>query len=268
MNNFVYNLSEYSLVSFPKLFIGIAGVYLWTNNVNGKRYVGSSNNIGRRIGEYLNKNRLVAELVRGESLIYKAILKYGRKSFSLTILESIKFDDNISPEDKSNILELREQKYLDSLKPQYNLLKTAGSNQGFKMSREARAKISRSKIGKLSHRKGTTISDETRELIRQMSAKSKRVYMYSLNNTTFELINTFDSISSCAIQIKLSRFQVGRKLDTIKLVKQKYYFTSKPFQSPSTLIMQRDHYAPIPTKLGIGAWMHSSNFEKVLIIRY
>lgn len=44
-------------------------------------YVGSSDNLKRRFLEYLNPNRLNAELKRGESIIYKALIKYGYKSF-------------------------------------------------------------------------------------------------------------------------------------------------------------------------------------------
>lgn len=53
--------------------------------------------------------------------IYKAILKHGHSNFSLEILEYCK---------PSEILE-REQYYIDLLKPEYNLLKTAGSRLGY-----------------------------------------------------------------------------------------------------------------------------------------
>jgi hypothetical protein len=55
-------------------------------------------------------------------LINKAILKYGRVNFSLEILEYCSNKDLIK----------REQYYLDLLKPEYNILKLAGSSYGYK----------------------------------------------------------------------------------------------------------------------------------------
>lgn len=224
MTNFVYHLADYDIASFSAKFGGLAGIYLWTNKINGKCYVGSTNNMRRRIGEYLNPRRLVAELERGESLIYKAMLKYGYESFTFTILELVAFAEGVTPEEKAKILEKCEQKHLDAIKPKYNLLLTAGSNAGFKMSEEARAKISAANKGKLSHRKGKTMSDETRELMRVSSAMSKKVFMY---NENLVLIGTFTSISDCAKACGVSRHRIGRGLDTMKILDH-YIFTSKP----------------------------------------
>src|SRR4051812_25033562 len=55
-------------------------------------------------------------------LINKAILKYGRVNFSLEIIEYCSNKDLIK----------REQYYLDLLKPEYNILKLAGSSYGYK----------------------------------------------------------------------------------------------------------------------------------------
>jgi len=224
MTNFVYHISDHDIMSFSLKFAGLAGVYLWTNKVNGKCYVGSTNNMRRRLSEYLNSNRLKAELARGESLIHKAMLKYGYKSFTFTVLELVAFAEGLTPEEKAKILEKCEQKHLDELKPEYNLLTTAGSNAGFKMSDEARAKISAANKGKVSHRKGKVMPTETRERMRASSVMSKKVYMYARDNT---LVGTYASISDCANASGVSRHRIGRHLDTMKVL-DNYYFTSKP----------------------------------------
>lgn len=55
-----------------------------TNKYNGIYYVGSYEDLRRRILEYYNENRIQKE----KSMpIYTALLKYGYASFSLTILE-------------------------------------------------------------------------------------------------------------------------------------------------------------------------------------
>ena len=62
---------------------GKSGIYMWTNKLNGKKYVGSSVDLRRRLLEYYNTNRLLD----GVSMpIYKALLKHGYSDFSLDIL--------------------------------------------------------------------------------------------------------------------------------------------------------------------------------------
>jgi group I intron endonuclease len=72
--------------------------------------------------------------------IYKALLKYGSSSFKLEILEYC--DPNV-------VLD-REQQYLDSLRPEYNILKVAGSLLGYKHTGEAKAKMSQSALNRSS----------------------------------------------------------------------------------------------------------------------
>jgi len=64
-------------------------------------------------------------------VIYKALLVYGFENFSLEILEHC---------EPSNLIE-REQHYLDHLKPEYNILKIAGSSIGFKHTEETLLKM-------------------------------------------------------------------------------------------------------------------------------
>jgi hypothetical protein len=61
--------------------------------------------------------------------------------FFLTILEYINISDKSIDEARELILE-REQHYIDSLAPEYNILKTAGSLLGYKHSKESLIKRS------------------------------------------------------------------------------------------------------------------------------
>ena len=65
------------------------------------------------------------------SIICRALLKYGHSSFSLDILEYC----------DSKIVIQREQYYIDTLKPEYNILQTAGSSLGYKHTEETLAKL-------------------------------------------------------------------------------------------------------------------------------
>jgi len=64
-------------------------------------------------------------------MISRALVKQGYSTFSLEILEYCEASKAVSIE----------QHYLDHLKPQYNILKEAGSSLGFKHSTEAKSKI-------------------------------------------------------------------------------------------------------------------------------
>lgn len=54
-----------------------SGVYMWKNNLNGKRYVGSTINLRRRFLEYYNSKVL---LRNSDMVICSALLKYGYSS--------------------------------------------------------------------------------------------------------------------------------------------------------------------------------------------
>lgn len=109
---------------------------------------------------------------------------------------------------------------MDELKPEYNILKRAGTNYGHKMSEEARAKISAAKKGQPSHRKGITLTEEARALIRENSAMSKMVCVYSTDST---LLGTYSSITDCAISMGISRDRVSRAIKHNKTVDGKLF---------------------------------------------
>lgn len=66
---------------------GKSGIYMWTNKLNGKKYIGSSVNLRRRPMEYYNTNRL---LIGTSMPINIALLKHGYSNFTLHILEFCK----------------------------------------------------------------------------------------------------------------------------------------------------------------------------------
>jgi group I intron endonuclease len=122
------------------------GIYKIENIINKKVYIGSSENISRRLTSHiylLNKNS------HHSTPLQKAWNKYGKEAFTFTILEIC----------KENILE-KEQLYLDTilqaqeyisgdnknfLKLGYNIKPTAANNKGFKFSTETILKMLNSK---------------------------------------------------------------------------------------------------------------------------
>lgn len=91
-----------------------AGIYMITNYITKKCYIGMSKNLKARIYNYLIVERLIDNK---SSRIHKALLKYGYSNFSLHILE---FIDN----GKASVLKEREDYYIRIFKPQYNIARS------------------------------------------------------------------------------------------------------------------------------------------------
>lgn len=109
-----------------------SGIYRWRNLITKECYVGSAINLKERLKKYFSSKCLKRVLLRNKSKISSSLLKYGYSNFSLEILEYC---------EDSSLLK-REQYYINNINPKYNILKTAGSRLGYKLSYEARKAIS------------------------------------------------------------------------------------------------------------------------------
>ena len=73
-----------------------SGIYMWTNLTNGKRYIGSSNNLKIIFYQYCNENYLMRT---NYMYICRALLKHKLTNFSLTILEYCEAEQCLERED-------------------------------------------------------------------------------------------------------------------------------------------------------------------------
>ena len=87
---------------------GKVGVYSWINKINGKFYIGRSDSLYIRISDYYQNWYI---LYHSNVHIVKTLSKYGMKNFSLVILEY---------SDSENLV-FCEQKWINLLKPEYNI---------------------------------------------------------------------------------------------------------------------------------------------------
>ena len=93
----------------------IIGIYKIVNFVNGHCYIGSSCNINKRWTQHIN------QLNKGKHhsiYLQRAWNKYSSDSFKLEILEECNIDN----------LFIYEQKWIDKLKPEYNLGSVGGGD--------------------------------------------------------------------------------------------------------------------------------------------
>jgi hypothetical protein len=189
------------------LSLNKSGVYLITNLINGKKYIGSSSIIQRRLNEYLNPKYIARNLQKGNSKLLNAFLKYGYLNFEFKILEIIDFNSSQSKSERRNLLLEKEQYYLDEIKPEYNINLKAGSNLGRIFSEEVRKKMSLAKLGKPGNKKGAVLSLRSRALFREKSGLSKGVCMLNESN---EVLNTFKSIQLASEATGISRIRISR----------------------------------------------------------
>ena len=124
----------------------ISGIYKIINSINNKIYVGSSNNILGRLQRHFKE---LKNNTHYNKKIQRSFNKHYINNFCFEVIEYV--------EDFSKLIE-REQYYIDTLKPEYNIRLSANSSLGMKASDETKKKISESRIGHF-------VSDETRKKI-------------------------------------------------------------------------------------------------------
>lgn len=136
-----------------------SGVYQIKNIINNKIYIGSTKNLTKRkiLHFYqLNNNK------HHNQYLQNSFNKYGKDSFIFEIIEYCSKKD----------LFKKEQYYIDTLMPEYNILKIVGSCLGYKHSKKTKEKI---RVAQLNNRNslGTIRSEEFKEKLRQANLGKK-----------------------------------------------------------------------------------------------
>ena len=201
----------------------MTGIYKITNKINGKFYIGLSNNIKRRWGEHKTPKN-----INKTTNIAKAFRKYGIENFEFEVIEICEVDK----------LAEREMYHIEKLKPEYNMneggvgnlgvelsdefklhLKNCGKKQwesmteedkkrqisnnlkgpriGHPVSEETREKLRLQNLGKKQSKETSKkISDALKGKPRENKHHFKRVAMLELG--TLEVVKEFESIKSAA----------------------------------------------------------------------
>ena len=148
----------YDILKSKKEDYSFPCIYLWTNLVNYKHYVGQSQNFYQRMYQYSKTH--------GNKYLQKAINKYGIDNFEIDVLEKI---DDIS------CLDEREQYWMDyycsyNHDKGYNICQYASTTRGFHHTKETCELLSKQKknnpvclIGKDNPMYGKSHTEEWRE---------------------------------------------------------------------------------------------------------
>lgn len=216
-----------------------AGIYLWTHLESNNQYIGSAIDLSIRLKKYYSINHLESNKTMR---ICNALGKYGYSAFSLSILEYVDITGLSKDQTRKLIIE-REQHFIDTFKPEYNILKTAGSRLGMETSDETKEKLSKAlsgsnnamfgKTGNSHPKFGLVVSTETREKISFASSSSsnfmrKKVFIYSIDFETKEikLYKSLDTCKEAANYLKCSTYTITNYLDKNKLYKKQYMLYS------------------------------------------
>ena len=144
-----------------------SGIYLIHNNINGKNYIGSGMDLGKRLATYYFPSRLW-----DERYISNSILKYGHGSFSVVILHIL---SNTSTSVKKCVIG-KEQEYINLHKPVYNLNPIVGSSMGFKHSEESKRLITE-------FRKGKPLSSKTKNRLIELFSGELNPFWSKVHST-------------------------------------------------------------------------------------
>jgi len=90
-----------------------SGIYMWKNIINKKQYIGSANDLSKRLSFYYSNQSMESLLKRSQTHICSALLKHGSSNFSLEIIEFCEPEKCIE----------REKYYINFFKSEYNIIK-------------------------------------------------------------------------------------------------------------------------------------------------
>jgi hypothetical protein len=150
----------------------------------------------------------LGSLAKSNRPIDKALLIYGFSNFRLEILEYC---------DKDDVLK-REQYYLDLFKPEYNIVKTAGSTLGYKHTPESLAKM-----------RDFVLSDEVRlkKALSTVNATTARKISILVKNIKTNEEIEYTSLTDAGKTLGVSRSAVSQALLTKRLIKKTYLISKK-----------------------------------------
>lgn len=159
-----------------------SGIYLLTNKINNKIYVGKAKNIQYRILKHKNSNK---PYYKSNYPIARAIIKYGWNNFEVKILEIFDFIDDKKLLEKEHEWIIK----LDSINQEigYNIVEYGTDFTGRHHSEESKRKISetRKKTNKLYNRIQNT--ENIKRKVKQIDLK------------TGEIIKVWDSIKDASL---------------------------------------------------------------------
>ena len=227
------DVEKKSIFAYSRTQRNTGVIYCWVNNLNMKCYVGSSTDLTTRLYKYYS----IKQLYKSKSAIYSALLKYGYSNFSLHILEYCSKNECIK----------REQHYIDLYKPEYNILKKAGSSHGFKHNESTLKLLRETRVTKETRKNLSlaaskrSFSDKEKEKLSnirlgiklplftrtKISVTATKLWGVAVDVEDIEsgITEQFTSLTFAANSIKVSRTAVKKALLSGRFIKNRWKVT-------------------------------------------
>ena len=192
------------------------GIYMIINTLNGKKYVGSSRNLYDRLHGHVH------HLKRGthhNKHLQAACNKYGIKNFDYSILEYC---------EESKVF-IREQYYIDCLKPEYNKSDNVIGNLNTEVSQETREKIRQTL--KRKYKSGELVPYKQQHLW-------KTCYVYNIDS--MKLIKEFKNIQDASLFLTNA---IGTwRMYKNRITKSRCIVTTSTLKNHNELIFHHEAY--------------------------
>lgn len=166
------------------------GIYIFTNLVNNKVYIGSSLNLDKRCYEHYRLLRLNQH----ENKHFQAAWnKYGEENFEYRVLKEVDLLE--SDEENNQNLRSIETDYIQQYKSYdsnygYNFIPGGIGTQNLPCSEEKKQKISKANKNREAYNKGVPMSEEQKELLRKIQTEKhgKAIDIYNIDGTFRETL--------------------------------------------------------------------------------
>lgn len=180
----------------------VGGIYCIYSKVNGKEYIGSAHYIKSRIASHFCALR---ENKHHSIILQNHFNKYGEEDLEVRIVEELFDADQLVP---------KEQHYIDTLKPRFNVCKIAGNCVGRPMLESTRQKLVAANLGK-------RLTEEHKEKLRITSTGRKHTPEAI---EKLKLINK-GRVRSKETREKLSKINKGKKAtpETIENMRKAWF---------------------------------------------
>lgn len=200
-----------------------SGIYFIENLITKQQYIGSAVKINKRWNSH--RCELRANVHKNKKL-QNAWNKYGEDNFQFKVIEFI----------EPKFLIDREQFYLDTVLPFYNIRKVANSNLGISLSEETKRKMRKpksqqTKLAMSLSRKGKTYEEiygENANFVRKknsISATKRQARKVGKFDKEGRLIEKFDSVKDSLLSLNVLK-NTSQISNAIKLKKpyKKFYW--------------------------------------------